>query len=67
LIAAETPVIGKSACENLWFEPYSTLEREDAAEDDPNACFFPPQQPCRYPQLYLLDPDRNIIEINGAA
>ena len=41
--------------------------REDAAEDDPMRVFIRRNSPAGYPQLFLLDPDRNIIEINGAA
>jgi glyoxylase I family protein len=41
--------------------------REDAAEDDPMRVFVRRNSPAGFPQLYLLDPDRNIIEINGAA
>jgi hypothetical protein len=40
--------------------------RRDGGGGRPDACHGPPQQPCRFPQLYLLDPDRNIVEINGA-
>jgi glyoxylase I family protein len=41
--------------------------REDAAEDDPMRVMVRRNGPAGYPQLFLLDPDRNIIEINGAA
>jgi catechol 2,3-dioxygenase-like lactoylglutathione lyase family enzyme len=41
--------------------------REDAAEDDPMRVMVRRNSPAGFPQLYLLDPDRNIIEINGAA
>jgi glyoxylase I family protein len=40
--------------------------REDAAEDDPMRVMVRRNGPAGFPQLYLLDPDRNIIEINGA-
>ena len=40
--------------------------REDAAEDDPMRVRVRRNSPAGFPQLYLLDPDRNIIEINGA-
>jgi glyoxylase I family protein len=40
--------------------------REDAAEDDPMRVMVRRNGPAGYPQLFLLDPDRNIIEINGA-
>ena len=38
--------------------------REDAAENDPMRVIV---RRTGFPQLFLLDPDRNIIEINGAA
>ena len=40
--------------------------REDAAEDDSMRVMGRRNGPAGFPQLYLLDPDRNIIEINGA-
>ena len=40
--------------------------REDAAEDDPMRIIVRRTGPAGFPQLFLLDPDRNIIEINGA-
>ena len=40
--------------------------REDAAEDDPMRVMVRRNSPAGFPQLYLLDPDHNIIEINGA-
>lgn len=40
--------------------------REDAAEDDPMRIIVRRKGPAGYPQLFLLDPDRNIIELNGA-
>ena len=40
--------------------------REDAAEDDPMRVMVRRDGPAGFPQLFLLDPDRNIIEINGA-
>jgi hypothetical protein len=40
--------------------------REDAAEDDPMHVMVRRDGPAGFPQLFLLDPDRNIIEINGA-
>jgi catechol 2,3-dioxygenase-like lactoylglutathione lyase family enzyme len=40
--------------------------REDAAEDDPMRVMIRRDGPAGFPQLFLLDPDRNIIEINGA-
>jgi catechol 2,3-dioxygenase-like lactoylglutathione lyase family enzyme len=41
--------------------------REDAAEDDPMRVMVRRNGPAGFPQLFFLDPDRNIIEINGAA
>jgi glyoxylase I family protein len=41
--------------------------REDAAEDDPMHIMVRRNGPAGFPQLFLLDPDRNIIEINGAS
>jgi catechol 2,3-dioxygenase-like lactoylglutathione lyase family enzyme len=40
--------------------------REDAAEDDPMHVMVRRNGPAGFPQLFLLDPDRNIIEINDA-
>jgi glyoxylase I family protein len=40
--------------------------REDAAEDDPMRVMVRRNGLAGFPQLYLLDPDRNITEINGA-
>jgi len=40
--------------------------REDAEEGDPMRLFVLRQGLAGFPQLYLLDPDRNIVEINGA-
>jgi len=40
--------------------------REDAAEDDPMRVIVRRNGPDDFPQLFLLDRDRNIIEINGA-
>jgi glyoxylase I family protein len=39
--------------------------REDAAEDDPMRVMVRRDGPGGFPQLFLLDPDRNIVEING--
>src|SRR4029077_20315961 len=41
--------------------------REDAAEDDPIRVIVRRNGLAGFPQLFLLAPDRNIIEINGAA
>jgi glyoxylase I family protein len=40
--------------------------REDVAEDDPMRLFVIRDGAAGFPQLYLCDPDGNIIEINGA-
>ena len=40
--------------------------REDAAEDGPMRVMVRRDGPADFPQLFILDPDRNIIEINGA-
>ena len=40
--------------------------REDAAEGDPMRILTRRNSGAGYPQSYLLDPDRNVIEINAA-
>ena len=40
--------------------------RVDASEDDPKRMILRRQGMAGFPQLYLIDPDRNIIEVNGA-
>ena len=40
--------------------------REDAPEGDPWRLRLRREGPAGFPQAYLLDPDRNIVEINGA-
>jgi glyoxylase I family protein len=40
--------------------------REDAEEGDPMRLFVIREGLAGFPQLYLMDPDRNIVEINGA-
>ena len=40
--------------------------RADASEDDPKRMILRRQGMAGFPQLYLIDPDRNIIEVNGA-
>ena len=40
--------------------------RENGNEDDPKRLHVVRKSVAGFPQLYLLDPDRNIIEINGA-
>ncbi|MEO7222389.1 MAG: VOC family protein [Devosia sp.] len=39
---------------------------EDALRDDPMHMILKRQGMAGFPQLYLMDPDRNIIEVNGA-
>lgn len=39
---------------------------EDASEDDPMRVMVRRGGLAGFPQLYLCDPDRNIIEVNGA-
>ena len=41
--------------------------RADAAQDDPKRMILKRQGMAGFPQLYLMDPDRNVIEVNGAA
>ena len=41
--------------------------REDAAEDDPMRLIVSRNSVAGYPQAYLLDPDRHVIEFNAAA
>jgi glyoxylase I family protein len=50
----------------------STLEflhakgfREDAGADDPLRMIVQPHATAGFPQIYILDPDRHIIEINA--
>jgi glyoxylase I family protein len=40
--------------------------REDASEDDPKRMMLSRTGAAGFPQLYVLDPDRNIVEVNGA-
>jgi glyoxylase I family protein len=40
--------------------------RADAAQDDPRRMILKRTGMAGFPQLYLIDPDRNIIEVNGA-
>jgi catechol 2,3-dioxygenase-like lactoylglutathione lyase family enzyme len=39
--------------------------REDADEGDPGRVLALPRSVVGYPQLYLLDPDRHLIEVNA--
>jgi glyoxylase I family protein len=41
--------------------------RADAGGDDPLAMKVSPHAAAGFPQIYVLDPDRNVIEINAAA
>lgn len=40
---------------------------EDAPEGDPKRLLARRNGPAPFPQIYLLDPDRNVVEVNGAA
>lgn len=40
--------------------------RHDAPDEDPKRMIVRRQGMAGFPQLYLIDPDRNIIEVNGA-
>jgi catechol 2,3-dioxygenase-like lactoylglutathione lyase family enzyme len=40
--------------------------REDAAELDPLRMRLQPHATAGFPQIYILDPDRHVIEINAA-
>ena len=39
--------------------------RDDTDEGDPKRMLSLPHSVAGYPQLYLLDPDRHLIEINA--
>jgi len=39
--------------------------REDAAPDDPYFMILQPRATAGYPQIYICDPDRHVIEINS--
>ncbi|MBD9371941.1 VOC family protein [Rhizobium sp. ARZ01] len=41
--------------------------REDLPEGDPMRLLIARSGPAGFPQLYLCDPDRNVVEVNGAA
>jgi glyoxylase I family protein len=51
----------RSALEFLSSKGY----REDAADDDPVKMHTNPQAIAGFPQIYVLDPDRHVIEINA--
>ena len=40
--------------------------KEEAAEDDPLRLIVRRRGAAGFPQVYLIDPDHNIIEVNGA-
>lgn len=40
--------------------------REDAADDQLQRMILQPYATAGFPQIYILDPDRNVIEINAA-
>ena len=40
--------------------------REDAGELDPHRMRLQPHATAGFPQIYILDPDRHVIEINAA-
>lgn len=39
--------------------------REDAGPDDPHRMIVQPHATAGYPQIYICDPDRHVIEINA--
>lgn len=39
--------------------------REDADRDDPHCMIVQPHATAGYPQIYICDPDRHVIEINA--
>lgn len=39
--------------------------REDADSDDPHRMVLQPHATAGYPQIYICDPDRHVIEINS--
>ena len=41
--------------------------REDAGENDPKRVLVKRKSPVGFPQIYLLDPDQHVVEINAAA
>jgi glyoxylase I family protein len=51
----------RAALEHLRGHGY----REDAEEGDPGRVLALPRSVVGYPQLYLLDPDRHLIEVNA--
>lgn len=51
----------RAALAHLHAQGYS----EEAAEEAPNRLVLRPRAVTGYPQIYLLDPDRHMIEINA--
>ena len=41
--------------------------REDAGENDPKRVLIKRKSPVGFPQIYLMDPDQHVVEINAAA
>jgi glyoxylase I family protein len=41
--------------------------REDAGENDPKRVLVRRESPVGFPQIYLMDPDQHVVEINAAA
>jgi glyoxylase I family protein len=41
--------------------------REDAEENDPRRVLVKRKSPVGFPQIYLMDPDQHVVEINAAA
>jgi catechol 2,3-dioxygenase-like lactoylglutathione lyase family enzyme len=41
--------------------------RDDATADDPLRLIVNPRATAGFPQMYILDPDRHVIEINAAS
>ena len=41
--------------------------REDAGENDPKRVLIKRKSPVGFPQIYLMDPDQHVVEINVAA
>ena len=69
----ENPGLALSITGGPVFRPTAALAtltangfREDALDDDPMPVTVRRNSLAGFPQLYLLDLERNIIEINGA-
>ena len=63
--ASSTSPSGSLATGGRWSTCGGRGYREDADEGDPGRMLALPQSVVGYPQLYLLDPDRHLIEINA--